>query len=267
MYKGEIVEQGTVQEIFENPKDPYTQKLIAAITDETKKNVDVQGDPALEVKDLSVYYLRKSNKLGEKATKRVICEHMSFDVKKGEILGLVGKSGSGKSSISRAILGLHKDYTGEIIHHTEHPQMIFQDSAASLNPARKIGWILEEPLRIMEKRGEIKLTAKERKQKVIEMLEKVEMREDHYDRYPRQLSGGQKQRVNIALALMSGSKFIIADEPVSALDVTIQEQILELLLKLQKELDLSMLFISHDKNVVERVCDRVIRMEDWQKGL
>ena len=143
--------------------------------------------------------------------------------------------------------------------------MIFQDSAASLNPARKIGWILEEPLKVMEKRGEIKLTKKERKQKVIEMLERVEMREDHYDRYPRQLSGGQKQRVNIALALMSGSKFIIADEPVSALDVTIQEQILELLLKLQKELDLSMLFISHDKNVVERVCDRVIRMEDWQK--
>ena len=265
MYKGEIVEQGTVEEIFENPKDPYTQKLIAAITDETKKNVDVQGDPALEVKDLSVYYLRKSNKLGEKATKKVICENMSFSVKKGEILGLVGKSGSGKSSISRAILGLHKDYTGDIIHYTEHPQMIFQDSAASLNPARKIGWILEEPLKVMEKRGEIQMTKKERKQKVIEMLERVEISGDHYDRYPRQLSGGQKQRVNIALALMSGSKFIIADEPVSALDVTIQEQILELLLKLQKEFDLSMLFISHDKNVVERVCDRVIHMEDWQK--
>ena len=143
--------------------------------------------------------------------------------------------------------------------------MIFQDSAASLNPAKKIGWILEEPLKVMEKRGEIKMTKKERKQKVIEMLERVEISGDHYDRYPRQLSGGQKQRVNIALALMSGSKFIIADEPVSALDVTIQEQILELLLKLQKEFDLSMLFISHDKNVVERVCDRVIRMEDWQK--
>ncbi len=143
--------------------------------------------------------------------------------------------------------------------------MIFQDSAASLNPAKKIGWILEEPLKVMEKRGEIQMTKKERKQKVIEMLERVEISGDHYDRYPRQLSGGQKQRVNIALALMSGSKFIIADEPVSALDVTIQEQILELLLKLQKELDLSMLFISHDKNVVERVCDRVIHMEDWQK--
>ena len=117
----------------------------------------------------------------------------------------------------------------------------------------------------MEKRGEIQMTKKERKQKVIEMLERVEISGDHYDRYPRQLSGGQKQRVNIALALMSGSKFIIADEPVSALDVTIQEQILELLLKLQKEFDLSMLFISHDKNVVERVCDRVIHMEDWQK--
>ena len=98
-----------------------------------------------------------------------------------------------------------------------------------------------------------------------EMMAKVELPEEFLDRYPRQLSGGQKQRVNIALALMSDSKFIIADEPVSALDVTIQEQIIELLLKLQKELNLSMLFISHDRHVVERVCDRVIRMEDWIK--
>lgn len=258
MYKGEIVERGTVQDIFEHPQDPYTQSLIAAITDE-KKNADpIMGEPALEVKDLSVFYISKSDKLGEKPTKKVICEGMTFDVKKGEILGLVGKSGSGKSSISRAILGLHKDYTGEIIHHTEKPQMIFQDSAASLNPARKIGWILEEPLKNK------KVPPEERKKLVKEMMERVELPEDFLDRYPRQLSGGQKQRVNIALALISGSKFIIADEPVSALDVSIQEQIIELLLKLQKDLDLSMLFISHDKAVVERICDRVIHMEDWK---
>lgn len=273
MYKGEIVEQGTVKEIFENPKDPYTQSLIAAITDERKGGKEIIAEPALEVKDLTVFYKLKSNKLGEKPGRKIICENLNFEVKQGEILGLVGKSGSGKSTISRAILGLHKDYTGEIIHHTRRPQMIFQDSSGSLNPAKKVGWILEEPLRNQEKywRQQKKknpeidierylLTPAERKQRVKEMLEKVELSEDYLTRYPGQLSGGQKQRVNIALALMSGSKFVIADEPVSALDVSIQEQILVLLLGLQKDLGLSMLFISHDKNVVDRICDRVIHL-------
>lgn len=276
MYQGEIVEQGTVEEIFEHPKDPYTQSLIAAITDETKGGKEIVADPALEVKDFTVFYKIKSNKLGEKPRKRIICEHMSFDVKKGEILGLVGKSGSGKSTISRAILGLHKEYTGEVIHHTKRPQMIFQDSAGSLNPAKKVGWILEEPLRNQAKYWKQQkkqnpeldiekyiLTSQERKKRVKDMLEKVELSEEYMNRYPGQLSGGQKQRVNIALALMSGSKFIIADEPVSALDVSIQEQILKLLLSLQKDLNLSMLFISHDKNVVNRICDRVIYMDQW----
>ena len=274
MYKGEIVEQGTVDEIFENPKDPYTQSLIAAITDDRKGGKEITTPPILEVKDLSVFYTIKSNKLGEKPKKKIICEHMNFEVKQGEILGLVGKSGSGKSTISRAILGLHKDYTGEIIHHSKRPQMIFQDSGGSLNPARKIGWILEEPLRNQAKYWKQQkkqnpsldinkyiLSPAERKQRVRDMLQKVELDpERYYDRYPRQLSGGEKQRVNIGLALMSGSKFVIADEPVSALDVSIQEQILQLLLSLQKELGLSMLFISHDKNVVDRICDRVIHL-------
>lgn len=271
MYKGEIVEQGTVEDIFEHPKDPYTKTLIAAITDEHKGGKAISTEPALEVKDLTVFYKQKSNKLGEKPRKKIICEHMNFEVKQGEILGMVGKSGSGKSTISRAILGLHKDYTGEIIHHTKRPQMIFQDSSGSLNPAKKIGWILEEPLRNQGKYWKQQkarnpeldvtpyiLTPADRKERVKEMLKKVELSEDYVNRYPGQLSGGQKQRVNIALALMSGSKFVIADEPVSALDVSIQEQILELLLGLQKDLGLSMLFISHDKNVVDRVCDRVI---------
>ena len=277
MYKGEIVEQGSIEDIFEHPQDPYTKSLIAAITDDRKGGKEITTDPILEVKDLSVFYQIKSNKLGEKPKKKYVCEHMNFDVKNGEILGLVGKSGSGKSSISRAILGLHKDYTGEIIHHSKRPQMIFQDSAGSLNPAKKVGWILEEPLRNQAKYWKQQkklnpsldidkyiLSPAERKQRVKDMLEKVELEpEKYYSCYPGQLSGGQKQRVNIALALMSGSKFVIADEPVSALDVSIQEQILKLLLSLQKELGLSMLFISHDKNVVDRICDRVIHMDEW----
>ena len=257
MYEGKIIERGSVSEIFEDPRQDYTKKLIAAISDEKKEADPFTSDTVLEVRDLSVFYKVKTQKFSEGTQKKYVCKDMSFVVHKGEILGLVGKSGIGKSSISRAILGLHKDYTGQIILKEENPQMVFQDSASSLNPARKVGWILEEPLKNMTK-----LSKKERKKKVEEMLALVELPKEYAKRYPRQLSGGQKQRVNIALALISGSKFIIADEPVSALDVTIQEQILNLLLKLQKELGLSMVFISHDINVVNRICDRVIEFPE-----
>ena len=257
MYEGRIIERGSIEEIFKNPRQDYTKKLIAAISDERKPETEFDTSSVLTVRDLSVFYKIKSDKMGGKAMHRYVCKNMSFEVKQGEILGLVGKSGIGKSSISRAILGLHKDYTGDIILKEENPQMIFQDSASSLNPARKVGWILEEPLKNMTK-----LSKQERKEKVDEMLKLVELPPEYAKRYPRQLSGGQKQRINIALALISGSKFIIADEPVSALDVTIQEQILNLLLKLQKELGLSMIFISHDISVVNRICDRVIEFPE-----
>lgn len=257
MYDGEIIERGTVEEIFENPQMEYTKKLIAAITHEEKAAANVSKDPMLQVNDLSVFYTEKSDKLGEKPKKKYVCRNMSFEVGRGEIVGLIGKSGIGKSSVSRTILGLHKDYTGEITLNEKNPQMIFQDSSASLNPSRKIGWILEEPLKNMTQ-----LSKEERKKKVSEALERVELPAEFVSRYPRQLSGGQKQRVNIALALISGSEFIIADEPVSALDVTIAGQILELISGLQKELGLSMLFISHDIDVVKRICDRVIEFPE-----
>ena len=263
LHKGQIVEQGTIEDIFERPKDPYTQSLISAITEGTKDGAKPEGEPALEVRNLKAFYNKKAKKLGEKPTQRIICENFSFTVNKGEVLGLVGKSGSGKSTISRAVLGLHKECEGEIIWHVDNPQMIFQDSSSSLNPARRIGWILEEPLKNSRKPDGTRYTKAERKAKVNEILEKVELPVEFALRFPKELSGGQKQRVNIALALIGGSRFIVADEPVSALDVSIQEQILKLLLNLQKEYDLSMLFISHDKAVVDKLCDRVIHME-WR---
>jgi len=246
MNEGKVVEVGLVEDIFNFPKDDYTKKLISSIVTGVKKKSEISEEKVLEIKNLSIFY-KEAHGL-----KNYVLENIDLDIKKGEIVGLVGRSGLGKTSFSMTILGFHKGYTGEIIHYTKNPQMIFQNAYSSLNPVKKIGWILEEPLKI--KGG---YTKQERKGKVIEMLKKVGLSEEYLKRYPSQLSGGQRQRVSIASALMLESKLIIADEPVSALDVTIQSQILELLLKLQKEFDLSLLFISHDKNVIKKMCDRV----------
>ncbi len=207
----------------------------------------------LEVKNLSVWY-KDSSILG-RSTRFQALHDISFSVRQGEILGLVGESGCGKTTLTKAILGMEKDVTGEVIHHTKRPQMVFQDPFGSLNPAKTVGWIVEEPLRVFGK-----YDAKERKRRVLDMLERVGLGAEYADRRPRELSGGQRQRVSIAVALIQRPKFIIADEPVSALDVTIQSQILDLLIELRRELDLSYLFISHDLNVIYQLCDRVLVM-------
>ena len=168
----------------------------------------------------------------------------------------MGESGCGKTTLSKAILGFIKPEEGEIIHYTKNPQMVFQDPFSSLNPSKKIGWILEEPLRMQKIPKEI------RRQRVEEMAEKTGLTKEHLKRRPKELSGGQRQRVSIALALLQGAGFIIADEPVSALDVTIQKQILELLNEVQQEMKLSILFISHDLNVIYQICDRVMVMKE-----
>lgn len=205
----------------------------------------------LEVKHVSASYK------DEKEEKQVL-KDISLEVREDEILGLVGESGCGKSTLSKVILGFVKPDAGEICHYTKMPQMIFQDPFSSLNPSKRISWILEEPLRMQ------KIPKEERKQKVLEMAEKVGLSPEHLKRYPRELSGGQRQRVSIAAALIQGAKFIIADEPVSALDVTIQRQIMELIVRLQEEMGLSVLFISHDLNVIYQMCDRVLVMKDGQ---
>ncbi len=253
MYEGKVVEEGTPEEIFYHPREDYTKRLLASIPEgkRTIGTAHTNRKKVLSVEHLNVYYPEKGGKL-----KQVIYD-ANFAIYEREIVGLVGDSGGGKSSLSKAILGLNIHTDGVIQHNTEHPQMVFQDPYGSLNPVRSIGWILEEPLRIQRK-----LTKKERREQVQEMLERVGLDKSYLTRRPGELSGGQRQRVGIALALILKSRFIIADEPVSALDVTIQAQILSLLKELGKEYGLSYLFISHDMAVINEMCDRILRLED-----
>ena len=204
----------------------------------------------LEVKHVNAYYR-------EGKTRRQILDDVSFTLYEGEIVGLVGESGSGKSTLCKCVLGLLKDYEGEVVHYTQRPQMVFQDPFSALNPRKTIGWILEESLRV--KGGS---TRQERRKKAEEMLQRVHLPEDFYGRYPRELSGGQRQRVSIALALNTGTKFILADEPLSALDVTVQAQIIALLKELQEKEKICYLFVSHDLDVVSMLCGRVLFLQD-----
>ena len=190
--------------------------------------------------------------VGFKKTAKSVLKSVSFEMLKGSIVGLVGESGSGKSTLAKCILGVI-DYEGSIELNTEGPQLVFQDSSSALNPSMSVERILEEPLII---RG--KMTAAERKTAVKEMIEAVGLPEDLAKARPSQLSGGQRQRVCIAAALITKPEFVILDEPVSALDVTIQSQILQLLADLRKKYNLSYLFISHDLNVVYQLCDYVL---------
>ena len=213
--------------------------------------------PILEIKNLSSFYERRAGGIfGEKERVQILHD-ISFSILPGETLALVGESGSGKTTLCKAILGMLKDYTGQVIHRSQRPQMVFQDPFSSLNPAHTIGWILEEPLRLQGK-----LSKQERKAAVVEMLEQVGLGSDYVNRKPDELSGGQRQRVAIAAAVITRPALVIADEPVSALDVTIQAQILELLRSMQRRYGLSYLFISHDLNVVYELCDRVLVMRD-----
>lgn len=225
-------------------------------------------DILLEVKGLKKYFPIKSGML--KRTKNFVkaVDDVSFSVKKGETLGIVGESGCGKSTTGRTILRLIEPTAGDVVFEGENLaslslsqmrlkrkdiQIIFQDPFASLNPRMSIGEIIEEPMIIFGMYN----NAKQRKKKVVELMEVVGLGPEHADRFPHEFSGGQRQRIGIARALSLNPKLIIADEPVSALDVSIQSQVLNLLRDLQKKFGLTYIFISHDLSVVKHFCDRI----------
>ena len=213
----------------------------------------------LSVEHLDAFYRNRSKLFFRPSELEQVLFDVNFEIREGEILGLCGESGSGKSTLSKAICGIIPEFRGAITLSYDRPQMVFQDPYNSLNPAKRIGWLLEEPLRVDPSRA---WSAEQRKERVLEVMDQVELSENLLDRYPNALSGGQRQRVAIAAALMRSPKFLIADEPVSALDVTIQAQVLKLLDSLHDNLGLSILFISHDLRVVYQVCDRVMIMQN-----
>lgn len=206
------------------------------------------AEPIVRIRNLNSWY-------GKGKDRRQVLRGVSLDLAPGEVLGIVGESGSGKSTLAKCVLGMVTDISGTLEVNSRRPQMVFQDPYGSLNPVKTVGWILEEPLRAAGMKDKSR-----RRQKAGEFLRLVGLEEEHFGRKPAQLSGGQRQRVAIAAALIQGSKLIVLDEPVSALDVTLQAQILRLLADLKEELGLSYLFISHDLAVVYQLCDRVAVM-------
>ncbi|XKO56941.1 ABC transporter ATP-binding protein [Lysinibacillus fusiformis] len=221
----------------------------------------------LEINHLKAYFpvKRKSMKEEKKMVKAV--DDISIEIYRGETLGIVGESGSGKSTFGRTILKLVEPTAGEVLYkgqpiqhlkgnklqsYRNQMQMIFQDPFASLNPRMRIGAIIEEPMKL-----QLTLTKEQRKERVKELLQKVGLPEDAMHKFPHEFSGGQRQRIGIARALAIRPEFIIADEPVSALDVSVQSQVLNLMMDLQDEFQLTYLFISHDLSVVKHISDRV----------
>jgi len=300
MYKGEIVETNSVKEIFLYPQHPYTKGLLACrpvfhqkderlpvVNDflegkkseirssiekqEIKNSERIKPEILLQVKNLSVSFPVKKNLFGKSLSFTKAVDDISFEVIKGETLGLVGESGCGKTTLGRTLLRLIKPTAGEIIYNgidltkkttdeikplRKNIQLVFQDPYSSLNPRLSIGLAIAEPLKV---HGLYK-NEKKRKEKVIDLLEKVNLDPKHFNRYPHEFSGGQRQRIVIARALALNPSFIICDEPVSALDVSVQAQVLNLLNDIKKEFGFTTIFISHDLSVVRYISDRIMVM-------
>jgi peptide/nickel transport system ATP-binding protein len=275
MKEGEIVESGTVADIFEKARHPYTRKLLDALpqlhekrkpTRQNSLSLNGKGErPLIEVRALKQFF-----DLGKGQVVRAVND-ISFYINEGETLGLVGESGSGKSTTGRSILRLHEPTGGDVLYQgmalgrlspkemkqmRRYMQIIFQDPYASLNPRRKVKDIIGEALDIHKLYG----SKLQRGKRVEELLELVGLDASFANRYPHEFSGGQRQRIGIARALAVEPRFIVCDEPLSALDVSIQSQIVKLLEDLQLRLGLTYLFIAHDLAMVKHISDRVAVM-------
>ena len=265
MEKGLVVEQGQPRQIFDDPQHPYTQKLLAAIPSGQKAAGTVAPEPLIRIENLRTWFTPTG---GAEPVKAV--DGVSLDIHRGEVLGLVGESGSGKSTLGRSILRLVPITGGRIaFEDTElsalegkplkqfrhRMQMIFQDPYASLNPRMTVYDTLAEPLLL---HGLVRKADLDRA--IRELMDNVGLARAFVRKYPHEFSGGQRQRIAIGRALATRPDFIVADDPVSALDVTIQAQILDLLADLTKEYGLTMLFISHDLAVIRQIADRIAVM-------
>jgi ABC-type glutathione transport system ATPase component len=262
MEKGLVVEQGAPADIFTNAQHPYTQKLLAAIPSGAPPEPDNERDTLITASNLKTYFTSENSDEPVKAV-----DDVSLSIQRGEVLGLVGESGSGKSTFGRSLLRLTPITDGQISFDgidvggldrnnlkalRRRMQMIFQDPYASLNPRMTVYDTLAEPLllhKIVDRSG---LDAAIR-----ELMDNVGLARSFAKKYPHEFSGGQRQRIAIGRALATKPEFIVADEPVSALDVTIQAQILDLLKDLKDEYGLTMLFVSHDLAVIRQIADRV----------
>jgi len=299
MYKGKIVEKGSVSEVFNNPKNEYTKALInsrpsvnerlkvlptiqdylndtipSKIVSSTERvenhNEMYDSEPLLKVVNVEKEYITKGF-LFNKDTSFKAVNNVSFDLYEGETLGLVGESGCGKSTLGNAILQLDKATSGEIFYKgtdiTQLPkselrllrkeiQLIFQDPYSSLNPRVPVGKAIMEPMKVHK----LYKNDKERKEKTIELLGRVGLLEEHFYRYPHEFSGGQRQRIGIARTIAVSPKLIICDESVSALDISVQAQVLNLLNELKEKFGFSYIFISHDLAVVKYMSDQLVVM-------
>nr|WP_297306979.1 ABC transporter ATP-binding protein [uncultured Flavobacterium sp.] len=299
MYKGEIVEQGLSNEIFAHPKHIYTQALIASrpsmnvrlkrlatiqdflnetvptaivTSDDRKKHLEelYSQPPLLEVKNLEKEYFTNVGLFGKKKGFKAVND-VSFKIYEGETLGLVGESGCGKSTLGNAILQLDKPTAGSVFYKgiditklsskdvkalRKEIQIIFQDPFASLNPRITVGKAIMEPMQVHK----LYKNDNERKQKTIEILERVGLDETYFDRYPHEFSGGQRQRIGIARTVALEPKLIVCDESVSALDISVQAQVLNLLNELKENFGFTYIFISHDLAVVKYMSDQIVVM-------
>ncbi len=272
---GEIVDRGPTGTVFDGASSTYTAELVAAVPPMSRSSIaeaKPEGDapagtPLVEVRDVHRQYKLRRTSLFETRPIIKALDGVSVDIYPGETFGIVGESGSGKSTLARLIVGLDRPTSGQVhvdgidvsAGHSLRPlrdvaQMVFQDPMGSLDPRMRVGDVIAEPLRSLGIDGD-------HPARVAGLLEAVSLPTDVVDRYPHEFSGGQRQRIAIARALAPGPRLLVADEPVSALDMSVQTVTLELLRELKEQFDLTMIFISHDLSVVHEICERVIVLE------